>query len=179
MKTLTGSVLCTAQPLPLGVALDADDVHTVSLLQTKVSFIALTVHTSLALVDNLYRSSQLKENSFKSTCILKLHVHWEYLAKQLYKNVSWMSWSSFPHSLTLNFFLASFSFFSRSFCSFFSDSRRFFSSLLSFSFFFSGFCSLDSLQNKMIKKRYVSVFFFRPLLEQTHKLQCSVLQLAA
>lgn len=51
-------------------------------------------------------------------------------------------WQFRSCSLTLNFFLASCSFFSRSFCSFFSASSRFFSS---FSSFFSCFCSAASL----------------------------------
>lgn len=56
---LTGSVLCSTQPLPLRVALHADDVQAVSLLQSEVGLTASAVRTSLRLVDGFQGPHQL------------------------------------------------------------------------------------------------------------------------
>lgn len=58
-RELTGSILRASQPLPLRVALDADDVQTFALLQSQVGLTASAVHASLHLVDGLQGSDQL------------------------------------------------------------------------------------------------------------------------
>ncbi len=55
----TGTILRSSQPFSLWVALDTDDVQTVSLLQSKVGLTASVVHTSLNLVNGLQGANQL------------------------------------------------------------------------------------------------------------------------
>lgn len=59
MCELTGSILRPSQPFPLWVALNTDDVHAFSLLQSKVGFTAFAIHTSLPLMDDLQGPDQL------------------------------------------------------------------------------------------------------------------------
>lgn len=71
---LTGSVLCPAQPLPLWVALNTDDVHPVSLLQWQLCLTASVVHTSLDLVDRCKGANELAHTQIHTeaqgqTCI--------------------------------------------------------------------------------------------------------------
>lgn len=58
----TGSILCSSQPFTLGVSLDSNDVHGVSLLQTKVSLAASTICGCLSFLKDLQGTNQLTHN---------------------------------------------------------------------------------------------------------------------
>lgn len=146
---LTGSILRPSQPFSLRVALHTDDVQAFSLLQSEVGLIASEIRTSLHLVDGLQGADQLTHGREKQIDYY-IYLSLCFNRRRCFTDESQMNkeeWTAFACEqscvLTLNFFLASCSFFSRSLCSFFSASSRFFSSLSSFAL--SCFCSAASL----------------------------------
>ena len=109
-SSLTGSVLRPAQPTTLRVVLDTDDVNGVSLFHPQICPPPFAVHPGLGPVDDLHWTGHLTPRHATQTHVITLRPIEATPRRDEATRVPSES------KLTLNFFLASCSFFSRSFC---------------------------------------------------------------